>query len=142
MPPSFTWCNFIINALHLATGVIEDPNLLAQFLSQLTGHQFIRVDTSGGDVQNEGSENNYHKNQSFQYNGHPTSSVEMFSQPENKATPSAEELKLDDDENSYKLCSSGHGDNPLLLFNSADTARFPQGDLSPYAINGPKFKLS
>jgi hypothetical protein len=75
MPPNFTWCNFIINALHLASGAPEDPNLLAQFLSQLTGHQFSRVDASGGDVQNEGSENDSNKNQSFQNNGHPTSSV-------------------------------------------------------------------
>jgi hypothetical protein len=111
-------------------------------LSQLTGHQFSRVDASGGDVQNEGSENDSKKNQSFKNNGHPTSSVVMFSPPENMVTPSAEDSKLDDDENSYKLCSIGHGDNPLLLFDSADTAKFPQEDLSPYVINDPKLKLS
>jgi hypothetical protein len=62
MPPNFTWCNFIINALHLASGSPGNLNLLAQFLSQLIGHQFSRVDTSGGDVQHEGFENDSNKN--------------------------------------------------------------------------------
>ncbi len=30
MPPNFTWCNFIINALHLASGALGIPNTPTQ----------------------------------------------------------------------------------------------------------------
>jgi hypothetical protein len=51
------------------------------------------------------------------------------------------ESRLDDDEMSYKSCIMEHEDD-TMLFDSADTARFPQGDLPPYVINDPEFKLS
>ena len=53
-------------------------------------------------------------------------------------------MKSDDDEDqhSYQTCSSGHNVVHSALFDSADSARFPQGDISPYVVNDPKFRLS
>lgn len=41
-----SWCNFIINALHIASGEFGDTNILAQFLSHVTGQNFVRVNTT------------------------------------------------------------------------------------------------
>ena len=63
-----------------------------------------------------------------------------------KSSVGTEESKLDDDDDdddiSYQSCVSvGHGDDTVLV-DSAHTARFPQGNLAPYVINDPEFKLS
>ncbi len=52
MLPEFSWSTFIINALHLSSGAPDDPNILGQFMTQVTGHQFIMVDTNTSDSQN------------------------------------------------------------------------------------------
>ena len=51
-------------------------------------------------------------------------------------------MKSDDDkdQHSYQTCSSGHNVVHSALFDSADSARFPQGDISPYVVNDPKFR--
>ena len=49
-------------------------------------------------------------------------------------------MKSDDE--LYQTCSSGHNVVHSALFDSADSARFPQGDISPYVVNDPKFRLS
>jgi hypothetical protein len=50
MPPSdFSLCNFIMNALHLASGAPNDPNILGHFLNHLTGHSYVRVDSTDAD---------------------------------------------------------------------------------------------
>ena len=51
MLPGISWYNFITNALHLALRVPDDPNILGQFLTQVTGHQFVMADTNNGMVQ-------------------------------------------------------------------------------------------
>ena len=51
MPPDFSLCNFIMNALHLASGAPNDPNILGHFLNHLTGHSYVRVDSTDGNVQ-------------------------------------------------------------------------------------------
>ena len=53
MLPDFSWYNFITNALHLALRVPDDPNILGQFLTRVTGHQFVMADnTSNSDQVN------------------------------------------------------------------------------------------
>ena len=46
MSPNFSWCNFMINALHLASGAPGDTNILAQFLSNITGQNFVRINVT------------------------------------------------------------------------------------------------
>jgi hypothetical protein len=53
-----------------------------------------------------------------------------------------EESDDDEDQHSYQTCSSGHDGVHSALFDSADSARFPQCDISPYVVNDPKFRLS
>ena len=52
-----------------------------------------------------------------------------------------ERSKLDEDDHSYKSCASTQEDDDVL-FDSAHTARFLQGDQPSYVIDDPKFKLS
>jgi hypothetical protein len=65
-------------------------------------------------------------------------------QEKNELPSSVDEMKSDDDEDqhSYQTCSSGHNVIHAALFDSADSARFPQGDISPYVVNDHKFRLS
>jgi len=37
MSPNFSWLNLIINALSLASNEPDNPDIMLQFLSQLTG---------------------------------------------------------------------------------------------------------
>ena len=147
MSPNFSWCNFMINALHLASGAPDDTNILAQFLSHITGQNFVRINITDDNVQtNEGSADSpeHQSNQSISRNAHPIPSVGISSSPIIELPSSVDEMKSDDDEDqhSYQTCSSGHNVVHSALFDSADSARFPQGDISPYVVNDPKFRLS
>ena len=143
MSPNFSWCNFMINALHLASGAPGDTNILAQFLSHITGQNFVRINVTDDNVQtNEGSADSpeHQSNQSISRNSHPIPSVGISSPPKIELPSSVDEMKSDDE--SYQTCSSGHNVVHSALFDSADSARFPQGDISPYVVNDPKFRLS
>ena len=133
----------MINALHLASGAPDDTNILAQFLSHITGQNFVRINITDDNVQtNEGSADSpeHQSNQSISRNSHPIPSVGISSPPKIELPSSVDEMKSDDE--SYQTCSSGHNVVHSALFDSADSARFPQGDISPYVVNDPKFRLS
>jgi hypothetical protein len=129
--------------LHLASGAPGDTNILAQFLSHITGQNFVRINITDDNVQtNEGSADSpeHQSNQSISRNAHPIPSVGISSSPKIELPSSVDEMKSDDE--SYQTCSSGHNVVHSALFDSADSARFPQGDISPYVVNDPKFRLS
>ena len=48
MSPNFSWLNFITNALNLASNEPDNPNILLQFLGQLTGQRLARVESNDG----------------------------------------------------------------------------------------------
>ena len=80
MLPDFSWCNFIINALHLASRAPGDTNILAQFLSHMTGQNFVRVNITDDNVQtNEGSADSHEhqSNKSISRNSHPITLSEL-----------------------------------------------------------------
>jgi hypothetical protein len=136
MSPNFAWCYFMINALHLASRAPGDTNILAQFLSHITGQNFVRVNITDDNVQtNAGSADSpeHQSNQSTSRNAHPIPSVGISSPPKIDLPSSVDEMKSDDDEDqhSYQTCSIGHNVVHSALFDSADSARFPQGDISP-----------
>jgi len=152
MLPNFSWYNFITNALHLALRVPDDPNILGQFLTRVTGHQFVMADnTSNSDQVNSNPISSGSTSPSpgiKQSNPTVRSGVDATdSNPisSDSVPPGAgadtKRSNLDEDDHSYKSCASAHEDDEVL-FDSAHTARFPQGDQPPYVINDPKFKLS
>ena len=50
MSPNFSWLNLITNALNLASNEPDNPDIILQFMSQLTGQRLVRVDSNDGDV--------------------------------------------------------------------------------------------
>ncbi len=50
MSPNFSWLNLITNALNLASNEPDNPDIMLQFMSQLTGQRLVRVDSNDGDV--------------------------------------------------------------------------------------------
>ncbi len=144
------WTFFpIINALHLASGSPNDPNILGNFLNHLTGHNYVRVETTDGtvdrnEVQGQGSAANLPKHQSTSNKGRHISSSGISPPSEIESPPPPEEMKLDDDKDDlyFQSCSSVTDGVQSALFDSANSARFPQGNISPYVVNDPKFRLS
>ena len=103
----------------------------------------MRINVNDDNVQtNEGSADSteHQSNQSISRNSHPIPSVGISSPPKIELPFSVDERNSDDE--SYQTCSSGHNVVHSALFDSADSARFPQGDISPYVVNDPKFRLS
>ena len=150
MLPGFSWYNFITNALHLALRVPDDPNILGQFLTRVTGHQFVMVDTNtNGDQVNSNPISSDSTSPSpgiKQSDQTVRSGVDVTDSnpiPPESIPPGAdtERSKLDDDDHSYQSCASAHGDDDVL-FDCGHTFRFPQGDQPSYVVNDPKFKLS
>ena len=136
MLPGFSWYNFITNALHLALRVPDDPNILGQFLTRVTGHQFVMADTNtNGDQVNSNPISSDSTSPSpgiKQSDQTVRSGVDVTDSnpiPSDSIPPGAhtERSKLDDDDHSYKSCASTHGDDDVL-FDCAHTFRFPQGD--------------
>ncbi len=65
MSPIFSWCNFIINAMHLASGApsgcicfrANKITALGHFVNHITGHNYVMVDTTDDNVQtNQGQD--------------------------------------------------------------------------------------
>ena len=46
MSPNFSWLNLIINALSLASNEPDNPDIMLQFLGQLTGQGGRRLKSS------------------------------------------------------------------------------------------------
>ena len=152
MPPDFSWCNFIMNALHLASGASNDPNILGHFLNHLTGHSYVRVDSTDADgnvqrneAQGRGYAADFSKDQFTSSKGHHISSSGISPPSERESPPPPKELKLDDDtdDQSFRSCSNSVIADGVqsALFGSADSARFPQGN-TLYVVNDPTFRLS
>ena len=142
----------MINALHLASGAPNDPNILGHFLNHLTGHSYVRVDSTDGNVQRneaqgQGSVADLPKDKFTSSKGQHIPSSGLSPPSERESPPPHEELKVDDDtdEESFLSCSnnsvSADGVQESALFDSAECARFPQGNTS-YIVNDPSFRLS
>jgi hypothetical protein len=124
MLPGFSWYNFITNALHLALRVPDDPNILGQFLTRVTGHQFVMVDTNtNGDQVNSNPISSDSTSPSpgiKQSDQTVRSGVDVTDSnpiPPESIPPGAdtERSKLDDDDHSYQSCASAHGDDDVLF---------------------------
>ena len=136
-----------MNALHLASGAPNDPNNLGHFLNHLTGHSYVRVDSTDADgnvqrneAQGWGSAADLSKDQFTSSKGHHISSSGISPPSERESPPPPKELKLDDDtdDQSFRSCSNSVSADGVQssLFGSADSARFPQGNTF-YVANDP-----
>ena len=128
MSPNFSWLNFITNALNLASNEPDNPDILLQFLGQLTGQRLARVESNVGGVLSSDSDLPQPKHQS---------------NTDQKAESEDGMNEEEDDSSSFHLCSSGnYAVGSLAIHDNADSARFPQGNLPPYVVEDPKFRLS
>jgi hypothetical protein len=104
-----------------------------------------RVKSNNGDVP---SNDDLPKHQSISCPTSPdvTSSQSQFDKKSTQKSNLAESedgMNEDEDDASFHSCSSGDNDvGSLAMHVTADSARFPQGNLPPYVVQDPKFRLS
>ena len=69
--------------------------------------------------------------------------LHLFIKLSNLAESSEDGMNEEEDDASFHSCSSGNNDvGSLAMHVTADSARFPQGNLPPYVVKDPKFRLS
>lgn len=129
MSPNFSWLNFITNALNLASNEPDSPDILLQFLGQLTGQRLARVESNDGDVPSSGDL--------------PTHQSDSCPTSPGVTLQSEDKMNEVDSDSSFHSCSSGNTVvGSLAMHDNADSARFPQGNLPPYVVKDPMFRLS
>ena len=167
MSPNFSWLNLIINALSLASNEPDNPDIMLQFMSQLTGQRLVRVDSNDGDVpsnvgrvhsnnvdvpsnvgrvdSNNGdvlSNGDLPKHQSNSCCTTPGGTSSQFDK-KFTLTESGDGMNEKEDDSSFHSPSGGNNVvGSLGLHDNADSVRFPQGNLPPYVVDDPKFRLS
>ena len=167
MSPNFSWLNLITNALNLASNEPDNPDIILQFMSQLTGQRLVRVDSNDGDVpsnvgrvhsnnvdvpsnvgrvdSNNGdvlSNGDLPKHQSNSCCTTPGGTSSQFDK-KFTLTESGDGMNEKEDDSSFHSPSGGNNVvGSLGLHDNADSVRFPQGNLPPYVVDDPKFRLS
>jgi hypothetical protein len=103
-----------------------------------------RVKSNNGDVP---SNDDLPKHQSISCPTSPDVTSSQFdkksSQKSNLAESEDGMNEEEDDSSSFHSCSSGnYAVGSLAMHVTADSARFPQGNLPPYVVKDPNFRLS